>query len=212
VQKISALAGSTRWLAEAPLKSVRGDIETVRDPVHIGVIGVCNLSSLIPAVIVHVNPEWIAVRAELVDEPSVVIESEVDPSVRASDIRVEPQKPGGMRGGAGAVYKTPTQVSYEPYHGAETGPRFWSAARGKLIRLDIDAPNRWNRVHVPNSIRLTTHPQCLLAKRCGSIARLARHLRLSRVATIWRRTIGQQPAATEHKDVPTAHQAGEQID
>ena len=71
-----------------------------RHTVHIGVIGVHNLSSLIPAVVVHVDPEWIAVRPKLVDKPSVVIDGEVDPTVRALDIRVEAQKPRGMRGGS----------------------------------------------------------------------------------------------------------------
>jgi len=151
VQKVSPLIGPTRWLAEAPLESVRSDVETVRDPVHIGVIGVHNLSSLVPAVVVHVDPEWIAVRPALVDKPSVVIDSEVDPAVRALDIRVEAQKPRGMRGGARTVCQTFTQLSYEPDHGAEAVPRPWSARRGNLIGLDIDAPNRWNRVHFPRA-------------------------------------------------------------
>lgn len=148
VQKVSALAGPSDPLAKASRERIRGSIETVRDPVHIRVIRVSNLSPLVPTVVMDVDAERITVPTELVDDFSVVIDGEVDPTVRTPDIRVEPKKPRGMPNGARAVRQTGTQLSDELGHSLEAAPRSSRAAALNLIGLDIDTPNRRNRVHV----------------------------------------------------------------
>jgi hypothetical protein len=127
---------------------VCGHVEAVVDPADIGVLRIHDLLAIVPAVVVNMDPEWIAVGAEFVDEPLVAINHEVGPPVSARYFRVESKKPCGMTDHTGAVCKPRTQFSYEFRHSDEAAPGPRRGWEGKFIRLYVDAPNRWNRAHV----------------------------------------------------------------
>ena len=65
------------WLAEASFESLRGHIDAVSDPVLIGMIGVRDLSSFVPAVAMHVDSQRVSVREEIIHEPAVALHNEI---------------------------------------------------------------------------------------------------------------------------------------
>jgi hypothetical protein len=62
----------------------------MREPPDVSVIRVSDLPSFVPAIIVHVDPQRVAVGEELVDETPVASDKEIDLAERAFDLGVEP--------------------------------------------------------------------------------------------------------------------------
>jgi len=113
------------------------------------VIGEEDVLALVPAVVVHVNPERIILGKELIDEPAMRIDHGVDASFGALEIRVEPDEPRGMPSHAQAVGQALTQLSQDGDHGHEATPGGGGGGGrgGKLVRLDVDTPDCRDQVH-----------------------------------------------------------------